>query len=171
MKWIKPSEISGAVTAPSSKSMTLRAAAIALLSQEESQIFNHSECDDVVAGFRVARALGARITSKGNGVKVVGGGSPQESILDCGESGLCMRMFAPIAGLFDTRLTLIGSGSLHKRPIGMIERPLNQLGALCQTASGFPPVLLIVEESSLLLATHNLPHWPRASRWLPWVRT
>lgn len=140
MKWIKPSEINGTVTAPSSKSMTLRAAAIALLSQEESQIFNYSECDDVIAGFRVARALGARITSKGNGVKIVGGGSPQGAILDCGESGLCMRMFAPIAGLFGTKLTLTGTGSLHKRPMGMIEQPLNQLGALCKTDNGFPPV-------------------------------
>jgi len=140
MKWIKPSEINGTITAPCSKSMTLRAVAIALLNPKESQIFNHSECDDVIAGFRVARALGARITSKVNGVQVVGGGSPQGSILDYGESGLCMRMFAPVAGLFDTKLTLTGSGSLHKRPMGMIEQPLNRLGARCQTDSGFPPV-------------------------------
>jgi 3-phosphoshikimate 1-carboxyvinyltransferase len=140
MKWIKHSEVNGTVTAPPSKSMMLRATAIALLSQKESQIFNHSECDDVIAGFRVARALGARITSRGNNVKIVGGESPQGTILDCGESGLCMRMFAPIAGLFDTKLTLTGSGSLQKRPMGMIEPPLNQLGAVCKTENGFPPI-------------------------------
>ena len=60
--------------------------------------------------------------------------------LSCGESGLCMRMFSPIAALFEGETELLAEGSLQERPVGMIPPPLADLGAWCETASGLPPV-------------------------------
>ena len=60
--------------------------------------------------------------------------------LPCGESGLCMRMFAPIAALSDRPFVLDGTGSLLDRPMAFMEEPLRRLGAVCRTAGGTPPV-------------------------------
>lgn len=139
-KWIKPSKIDGTLTAPPSKSMTIRAAAAALLSRGVSWIKEPSSCDDALAGFRIAEALGARL-EKVEGAVSIGGRAPMPgTVLDCRESGLCMRMFAPIAALSRERIVLTASGSLNARPMGMLEEPLRRLGAECKTHEGRPPV-------------------------------
>lgn len=67
-------------------------------------------------------------------------GGPLE--LDCGESGLCMRMFAPIAALLALETRLTGHGSILRRPMTMAEEPLNGLGASCRSTAGLPPLLI-----------------------------
>lgn len=140
MRWIKPSAIDGEVAAPPSKSMMLRATAAALLAKGESQIKQPSFCNDALAGLQIAEALGAQVVRKDQAVEIRGGEVLQKTELDCKESGLCLRMFTPIAALFAKEITLTGTGSLMTRPVGMMERPLNQLGACCRTNNGFPPV-------------------------------
>jgi 3-phosphoshikimate 1-carboxyvinyltransferase len=142
MKWIKPSKISGIFTAPPSKSIMLRAVAAALLSSEKSHIINPSFCDDALAGLRIAEALGAHVEREDNSIKIKGGGQLQKAVLDCSESGLCIRMFAPIAALYKEEITLSGTGSLKTRPMAMMEKPLNNLGAYCKTNNGFSPILV-----------------------------
>jgi 3-phosphoshikimate 1-carboxyvinyltransferase len=51
-------------------------------------------------------------------------------------------MFSPIAALFDHEIELCAEGTLEKRPVGMLEASLAELGAECRTASGFPPVVV-----------------------------
>lgn len=140
MRTIMPSEINGTVRAPPSKSMMQRAVAASLLAEGESAISAPSFSDDCQAAMRVAEGLGARITRMRNAVIVSGGNTPKSRTLDCGESGLCLRMFSPIAALFDRRFTLTGRGSLLSRPVGMVEEPLLALGASCRTNKGMPPV-------------------------------
>ncbi|MBM4387276.1 MAG: 3-phosphoshikimate 1-carboxyvinyltransferase, partial [Deltaproteobacteria bacterium] len=74
-----------------------------------------------------------RVIIAGNGA--VSGGS-----IDCGESGLCARMFAPIAALSEDEVSLTGRGSLLSRPMNMIEKPLRDLGAECVTNKGKLPI-------------------------------
>ena len=57
-----------------------------------------------------------------------GGRRPRGDTLECGESGLCMRMFTPIAALWDRLFLITGDGSLHARPMGLLEGPLRQAG-------------------------------------------
>jgi 3-phosphoshikimate 1-carboxyvinyltransferase len=140
MKWIRPSKISGTLRTPASKSMMLRATAAALLSKGESQIINPSFCDDALAGLRVAGALGGYVEREGQLVTIKGGRSLQKTVLNCNESGLCMRMFTPVAALYNRKITITGTGSLMARPMEIVERPLNQLGAYCKTNNGFPPI-------------------------------
>jgi 3-phosphoshikimate 1-carboxyvinyltransferase len=77
------------------------------------------------------------ITIKGNeGLKEK---SIKSNFIDCGESGLCMRMFASIASLLEEETTLEASGSLLGRPVKMVEA-LRALGVTCRTEEGFPPI-------------------------------
>ncbi len=137
---ISPSAISGTVTAPASKSMMQRAVACALLSNGKTEISNPSFCDDSKASMCIAQSLGAMIKTEKKSVIVTGGLNPVSNILNCGEAGLCLRMFSPIAALCDEELEISGVGSLLKRPVSMIESPLKVLGANCVTNNGFLPV-------------------------------
>jgi len=58
---LEPSFVKGEIKAPSSKSMTQRAIAAALLASGESVIMNPSFCDDSLAAMSIATALGAEI--------------------------------------------------------------------------------------------------------------
>ncbi len=65
-----------------------------------------------------------------------------ELLLPCGESGLCMRMFAPIAALVGRPAVLEAQGSLCKRPMGMLQKVLPEFGVKVDTEEGHAPVRL-----------------------------
>ncbi|MEM2137625.1 MAG: 3-phosphoshikimate 1-carboxyvinyltransferase [Candidatus Anstonellaceae archaeon] len=134
------SEIDGSVKAPASKSMMIRAVAAAALAEGKSTITNPSLCEDGLAAIACARELGARIAVREDCVTVEGGIRMKRGVLDCGESGLCIRMLAPIVAAIDGNFTLTGRGSLLKRQMGMMQQPLEELGAKCSTNNGMPPV-------------------------------
>lgn len=142
MKWIKPSIISGSIKAPASKSMMQRAIAAALLAEGTTTILNPTYCNDSLAALRVIEALGAKVTRGKNEAIVRGGMNPPDRTvaLNCGESGLGIRMFSPIAALWPGELTLTGEGSLLLRPVSMIEEPLKKLGVRVTTTNGCPPL-------------------------------
>ena len=140
MRWVYPSEISGTVCAPPSKSMMIRAAASALLCEDAVRIMNASYCEDGLAALEIVEALGAQVTKLDRTVTIKGGMDPQRSNLDCNNSGLCMRLFAPIVALANRTIALTGAESLKCRPMGMMESPLRHLGAYCLTDNGFPPI-------------------------------
>jgi 3-phosphoshikimate 1-carboxyvinyltransferase len=139
-RYLEPSALKGSVKAPASKSMTQRAIAAALLADGESIIHNPSYCDDSLAAMSIAVGLGARIEPQVNDMKIVGSAVLKEPKLNCGESGLAIRMFSPIAALYPVEISMIGANSLKKRPMFMIEEALNQLGAKCSSTSGFLPL-------------------------------
>lgn len=141
MKCVQPGCVSGSIEAPPSKSMMQRAVLAAALAEGESEILNPSFCDDALAALAVAETLGATVRKTNESVMISGGRGPAgPAILDCGESGLCLRMTSALAATFDVPLELTGRGSLIERPIGMIEAPLRTLGASCESTSGRLPV-------------------------------
>lgn len=141
-KLIKPSEISGKVKAPPSKSVMQRAVAIALLSEGTTYLHNPSFCNDSKAALEIIESLGAYVETGKDVVKVKGGFCPKKYNINCGESGLSLRMFSAIASLSEKEITLTGKGSLRNRPIFMIEEPLKHLGVICRTSNGYIPVSL-----------------------------
>ncbi|MCO5265637.1 MAG: 3-phosphoshikimate 1-carboxyvinyltransferase [Lentimicrobium sp.] len=138
-KTLYPSEITGIITAPPSKSMTQRAIAAALLSQGTTTLLNPSFCNDSLAALQIAEKLGAEILEGNNEITLSGGFLIRSQHLNCGESGLAMRMFAPIAALHYKSLTFSGEGTLLNRPVQMIGEALTQLGAKFQSNNGFLP--------------------------------
>ncbi len=139
-KLVKHSVIKGKIKAPASKSMMQRAIAAALLADGETVLHNPSFCDDSLSSLNVAACLGAKIKKEKDTVLIKGRLKPICSELNCGEAGLCIRMFSPIAALSTKELILTGKGSLKSRPVSMIEKPLHDLGASCETNSGLIPV-------------------------------
>jgi 3-phosphoshikimate 1-carboxyvinyltransferase len=139
---LEPSAIKGQVKAPTSKSMTQRAIAAALLCDGQSVIHNPSYCDDSLAAMSMAVGLGAKVEPEPDKLKITGSVVLKEPKLNCGESGLAIRMFSPIAALYPVEITMVGASSLKKRPMHMIEEALNQLGAKCTSTEGFLPVTI-----------------------------
>ncbi len=139
-KSVEPSIIDGTVNAPASKSYMQRALASALLTREEVSLTHTTFCDDSNAALRIIRALGASVDLQKNGICIRGGMKPTGEILDCGESGLSIRMFSSIAALWHDELVLTGTGSLSKRPMEMIVEPLRELSVWATTNNGFLPV-------------------------------
>ncbi len=139
-KTIKPSKLFGILNAPASKSIMQRAIAAGLLSSGTTVLKNPTFCNDSIAAMDVAENLGATINQYEDYVVIKGNGKIKKYDLDCGESGLCIRMFTPIAATFNSKLSLYGSGTLLTRPVYMLEEPLKMLGAECTSNSGFPPI-------------------------------
>jgi 3-phosphoshikimate 1-carboxyvinyltransferase len=139
---VEPSFVRGEIKAPPSKSMTQRAIAAALLADGQSLLLNPSYCDDSLAAMSIAVSLGARVEPQVDKMKITGSGELKEKKLNCGESGLAIRLFSPIAALFDEEITMTGAGSLKKRPMQMIEDALNQLGVKCSSTDGFLPLTI-----------------------------
>lgn len=136
---VRPSFLKGSITAPPSKSMTQRAIAASLLAKGTTTIVNPSNCEDSVAALGMIRKLGAEVVG-GTGDLVVNGGFLLHGTrLHCGESGLAMRMFAPIAALRKEEITFTGEGSLTRRPVAMISEALGQLGVEVKTNNGLLP--------------------------------
>ncbi|HET7838759.1 MAG TPA: 3-phosphoshikimate 1-carboxyvinyltransferase [Rectinemataceae bacterium] len=139
------SGIGGSSVAPPSKSSMQRAIACASLARGESFLSNPSGSADCRAALGVAHGLGAGFEWKRGGVSIQGarpglGLATAHRILSCGESGLCMRMFSPIAALFPGETILEAEGSLRRRPLASLEGALEPLGASCRTAEGFAPL-------------------------------
>src|SRR6476619_7171126 len=97
---IQPGRIKGIVTAPASKSAMQRACAAALIKGGETVLHNPGSSADDNAALNIILQLGA-VIEKQNGTIVITskGVQPINSVIDCGESGLSVRMFTPIAAL------------------------------------------------------------------------
>lgn len=139
---VEPSVLKGELKAPPSKSMTQRAIAAAMLADGETLILNPSYCDDSLAAMSIAVGLGSRIDPKAEEMRITGCRELKEKKLNCGESGLAIRMFSPIAALYQEEIIMIGSGSLKKRPMYMIGDALDQFGVKCISSDGFLPLTI-----------------------------
>jgi len=140
---VHPSHLKGIVEAPPSKSLTQRAIAAGLLANDTTVIRNPSFCNDSLAAISMAEALGATVSTDRSSMTIQPGrvtNSPVE--LHCGESGLALRMFSPVAALLSDHVSLTGEGSLVKRPVKMIDEALSQLGVTVRTNNGLLPVNL-----------------------------
>ncbi|RLD50737.1 MAG: 3-phosphoshikimate 1-carboxyvinyltransferase [Bacteroidetes bacterium] len=137
---IKPQIINKAIKAAASKSVMQRVIACAVLSEGETVIKNYSLCNDCKAALKIAEDLGAEVVIKENQVSIIPGKSKIKNNINCGESGLGVRMFTPLVSLFGKNFTINGKGSLKKRPVSGIEEALKQAGIKCKTNKGFIPI-------------------------------
>ena len=139
-KTIHPSQVSGEVRPPCSKSYAQRALAAALLSDGETTLSNIELCDDTRYAMNVITGLGASVRQTGPTEYVIRGGlAPITDTINTGESGLATRLFTPIAALCDRRMTITGTGTMLRRPIGMMIDPLRNLGGQVRS-NGYLPI-------------------------------
>ena len=142
MLHIPPGGVDGRIVAPASKSDAQRALAAASLARGRSVVAGCTPCADTDAAREAIVALGARVETDEGTVRVHGWDHEPAPRLECGESGLALRMFAPIAALHDRDITLDGRGTLRRRPIGMLEDALRSCGASCRSEQGQLPLVV-----------------------------
>jgi 3-phosphoshikimate 1-carboxyvinyltransferase len=146
---VHPSKLSGSQIAPASKSSMQRACAAALIHIGKTIIHNPGHSNDDLAALDVIQKLGAIVVSQkpasgnlqpspievnSNGVKPIG------PSMNCGESGLGIRMFTPIAALSHALISIEGKGSLVKRPMHFFDEILPLVGVKVQSQKGFLPI-------------------------------
>jgi 3-phosphoshikimate 1-carboxyvinyltransferase len=148
---VHPGKLKGAQVAPASKSSMQRACAAALLHVGETIILNPGHSNDDLAALDVIQKLGAKVeiqkTTNELGVKVISsikvissGVKPNGPEMNCGESGLGIRMFTPIAALSSQSITINGKGSLVKRPMHFFDEIFPALGIQINSQKGFLPI-------------------------------
>lgn len=138
---IQPSSISGKVHASASKSSMQRACAAALLKEGDTIISNPGKSNDDLAALDVIQKLGAVIKQSGDDLIVSSKGiNPVSPEINCGESGLGLRMFAPIAALSPQEIILNGSGSLLQRPMNFFDEIFPQLQIQILSNNGKLPI-------------------------------
>jgi 3-phosphoshikimate 1-carboxyvinyltransferase len=123
----------GRVSVPADKSITHRSLIFAALAQGESRITATDPGEDNLSTARVLAALGVEIERIPTGFVVRGVGprglSAPTRPLDCGNSGTTMRLMAGVLAGAGVAAELVGDGSLSRRPMGRVCRPLRELGA------------------------------------------
>lgn len=138
---VHPNKLTGVQIAPASKSSMQRACAAALLHQGTTKILNPGHSNDDLAAIDVIQKLGATVKVEATEMHVQSNGvRPIGPEMNCGESGLGIRMFTPIAALSNHTITIQGQGSLVKRPMHFFDEILPSLGIEIQSKSGYLPI-------------------------------
>ena len=119
---------------PSSKSESIRALILALLTEGKSEIHNFLHCEDTKTALKVSRALGTDISIQSNKLVIKGPGVPIKTKikkLNTGNSGITSRFILPVLGLRennDLPVILDCGSQMRKRPILSLVNALNNLG-------------------------------------------
>lgn len=139
---IQPSTIRGIVNAPISKSAMQRACAAALLTKGATQILHPGKSNDDLAALDTIQKLGASVVHNKDGSLTVSsnGVAPASTTINCGESGLGIRMFTPIASLSNQEITIEGTGSLVSRPMNFFDEILPKLKVSIRSDNGKLPL-------------------------------
>lgn len=153
---ISKSEVKGKITAPSSKSYTIRGLMCAALAKGESEIVYPLISDDTQASVNVLSRVGIQVHQGENYWQVIGDDFHEsEGELFCGESAATLRFMTAICSLIPGQCRLTAGPSLSKRPVRPLIEALRQLGVNCSCQGDVAPV--IVEGSRLGGGVVELP--------------
>ena len=145
---VQPSILKGSIIAPASKSSMQRACAAALLNIGDTIIHNPGTSNDDQAAIKMIQDLGASIDFKEDNLIVSSKGliansdTTNDFEVNCGESGLGIRMFTPIAALSSQQITINGKGSLLTRPMDFFDEVLPQLSVTISSNQGKLPLVI-----------------------------
>ncbi|MCY7310086.1 MAG: 3-phosphoshikimate 1-carboxyvinyltransferase, partial [Chitinophagaceae bacterium] len=141
---IHPSQLKGIIQAPASKSSMQRALAAALLTKGTSTISNPGHSNDDKAALKVIKAMGAEVEINNEELIINSSGvNPSSNEINCGESGLSIRMFTPIVALSEKEITINGEGSLLTRPMDFFDEILPQLNVKIKSNGGKLPLVIL----------------------------
>lgn len=142
---IHPTPIHGTITAPPSKSQTIRAFIVALLADGTSTITAPLIAADTQSSLAACGALGAQITKTDGGFTIkgcAGAITPLHSTIDVGNSGTTLRLISAVAALGRQAITISGDAQARTRPMQPLLQALTQLGATVSSNGGTAPVTI-----------------------------
>lgn len=140
---IHPSRLKGIIQAPASKSSMQRALAAAFLTGGTWSLIHPGHSNDDIAAMGIIKNLGAKVEIVFDDLVVVKKGHEStKDEINCGESGLSIRMFVPVAALSNKSITINGEGSLLSRPMNFFDEILPQLGVEIHSNNGKLPLVI-----------------------------
>ena len=136
---VEASFLRGTITIPSSKSHTLRAVLFASLANGTSYIYRYLPSPDTDAMIKALTMFGAKITKHSTFLEVKGCNGqlkPPEDVIDCGNSGLVLRLVGAIASLVNSYTIFTGDHSIrHNRAVSPLLKGLNDLGVFAVSSN------------------------------------
>jgi 3-phosphoshikimate 1-carboxyvinyltransferase len=129
--------IHGEITPPSDKSISHRSFMLGALAEGTSTVRNALESDDIRSTIGALRALGAEIR-RDRDLYVIEGARLREplQVIDAGNSGTTARLMSGILAGLDGIAAMTGDGSLVKRPMARVIKPLELMGARFMARKG-----------------------------------
>jgi 3-phosphoshikimate 1-carboxyvinyltransferase len=115
----------------SDKSISHRCAMFSLLSDQPSTIKNFLRGEDTMDSLRIAQKLGATIEDNGEMITITPPEklSEPDDVLDCGNAGTGMRLYAGLLAGIEGSFVLTGDKYLRARPMKRVAAPLREIGA------------------------------------------
>ena len=137
----------GTVQVPGDKSLSHRALIVAALGTGTSRVRAVLASADVEATAACLRAMGASVPHLSNDFTVTGRGlrglNAPVAPLDASNSGTTARLLAGVIAAHPFRATVIGDGSLTRRPMHRVAAPLSAMGAtVALSATGTLPMTI-----------------------------
>lgn len=123
----------GSVPVPGDKSIAHRAILLAGLAKGKSRVLGGALGEDNRATLGALRAMGITTSEEESGALIVEGQGlyglrAPASPIDCGNSGTTMRLLAGVLVAQRFTSVLIGDGSLSRRPMERVAKPLRMRG-------------------------------------------
>ena len=113
------------------KSISHRCAMFSLLSNQPSRIKNFLLGEDTLASLSIAEQLGGTVKREGGYIEIIPPKKLTEpsNILDCGNAGTGMRLYAGLLSGIEGHFVLTGDKYLRSRPMSRVANPLRSIGA------------------------------------------
>ena len=140
--------LSGTISAPPSKSHTLRAILFASLADGKSHIKSYLKSPDTTAMINACEKIGAKIKVFDNDIHIDGvSGKPcrPDDVVDAGNSGQVLRFITAVLSILDGYSVITGDNSIrYNRPMGDLILGLQALGAECYSLKqdDFAPIIV-----------------------------
>lgn len=141
---VQPHSYKGIVAIPASKSDAQRALLVAALGNGKSILHNVGSSADEHAMLITIQRLGAKIEMIDGEYLSVDGRFSIEHLeaINCGESGLGLRLLTAISALGENEICITGEGSLLKRDQRFFEKFLPEMGVGLKSNDGYLPILV-----------------------------
>lgn len=143
---VSPSQLSGKISVPPSKSQTLRAILFGALAEGSTRIHSPLASPDTTAMLQACRQLGALISVQKDRIEIIGLKGQIDGAtgpIHVGNSGIALRFLTAVAALSPTPIHITGDASIcGQRPIQPLLNALNKLGAKTVSTNGFAPLTI-----------------------------
>jgi len=155
------SHIGGTLEVPGDKSISHRVAIFSALAEGTSSVIGFLQSEDCVNTLRALEAMGASTTfDEDGGLQITGSGGrlmEPAKALDFGNSGTGIRLLAGLVAGQGFPVELAGDGSLTRRPMDRICRPLAAMGAKIDFLGEPDRPPFLISGSSLTGIDYSLP--------------
>ncbi len=126
--------LQGSISVPGDKSITHRSVILSSLAEGKSIIKGFLKSEDCLNTLQAFRLLGVNIKEMDNNsysISGVGlrGLKKAEKVINCGNSGTCMRLLTGLLAAQNFYSVLTGDNSLSGRPMDRVITPLSEMGA------------------------------------------